>query len=114
MAVLRREFELGDGSFVIRLRGDLEWDRGAFTRLERAMRAACERIQGQDKLDRWLALGFYYVPRFVRDWTAHPDFPRPHPRQYYEDCLRRLDDLADWFFHGEHMYQEPHEWPDLT
>jgi hypothetical protein len=77
------------------------------------MRAACERVQGQEQVDRWMAEGFYYVSRFVRDWTAHPNFPRPRPRTYYEDCLERLDDLADWFFHGRHMYQEPQVWADL-
>ena len=60
-----------------------------------------------------MAEGFYYVPRFVRDWTTHPNFPRLQPQQYHDDCLRRLDDLADWFFHGWHMYLEPHVWPDL-
>lgn len=52
-------------------------------------------------------------PRFVRDWTTHPDFPRPQPQQYHDDCLQRLDDLADWFFRGWHVYQEPHVWPAL-
>lgn len=37
--VLRREFDAEEGSFLLRLRGDLEWDRAAFTSLERAMRA---------------------------------------------------------------------------
>ncbi|WP_327576965.1 MULTISPECIES: hypothetical protein [unclassified Streptomyces] len=35
--VLRREFGAAEGSFLLRLRGDLEWDRAAFTCLERAM-----------------------------------------------------------------------------
>jgi hypothetical protein len=112
--VLHQEFEAAEGSFLIGLRGaGLEWDRTAFARLERAMRAACERVQHDDRLDRWMAEGFYYVPRFVRDWTTHPNFPRPQPQQYHEDCLQRLDDLADWFFHGWHVYQEPPVWPDL-
>jgi hypothetical protein len=112
--VLRHEFNAGEGSFLLGLRGvGLEWDRAAFTRLERAMRAVCGQVQGQDRLDRWMAEGFYYVPRFVRDWTTHPNFPRPQPQQYHEDCLQRLDDLADWFFHGYHMYQEPRVWSDL-
>ena len=113
VVVLRQEFEAGEGGFLLGLRPELVWDRGAFTRLERAMRAVCERVQGDDTLERWMAEGFYYIPRFVRDWTTHPNFPRPQPQQYHDDCLRRLDDLADWFFHGWHMYQQPHIWPDL-
>jgi hypothetical protein len=113
LVFLRQEFEAGEGSFLLRLRPELVWDRGAFTRLERAMRAVCERTQDDHTLDRWMAEGFYYVPRFVRDWTTHPNFPRPQPQPYHDDCLERLDDLADWFFHGWHAYQQPHVWPDL-
>lgn len=78
--VLRREFEAEEGSFLLRLRGDLEWDRTAFSRLERAMRTACERSQGSEKLDRWLAEGFYEIATWVPVWTSHPNFPRPTPR----------------------------------
>ena len=30
--VLKQEFDAEEGSFLLRLRGDLEWDRAAFTR----------------------------------------------------------------------------------
>ena len=49
----------------------------------------------------------------LRDWTSHPHFPRPEPEQYYNDCIQRIGDLADWFFHGVHSYAEPHHWSDL-
>ncbi|MBL7501012.1 hypothetical protein I6A84_26235 [Frankia sp. CNm7] len=114
LALLRREFDAEEGTFLFQLRGDgIQWDRVAFTRLERAMRTVCERLHDEEKLDRWLAEGFYYASRFVRDWTSHPSFPRPEPPQFHEDCLARLEDLADWFFRGWHVYQEPHVWPDL-
>lgn len=113
LVVLRREWDAEDGSFLLRLRCDLVWDRAAFSRLERTMRAVCAQHQGQDELPRWLAEGFYYVSHFVSDWTSHPHFHRPEPPEYYEDCLERLRDLADWFFRGEHSYQEPLTWPDL-
>jgi hypothetical protein len=67
----------------------------------------------RDQLDRWIAEGFYYTSWFVRDWTSHPNFPRPDPEQYHNDCIRRIADLADWFFQGSHNYIEPHHWPDL-
>lgn len=76
------------------------------------MRAVCERVQEAEELSRWLAEG-YYVAREVPAWTSHPNFPRPEPREYYEACIERLSDLADWFFHGWHAYTEPHTWPAL-
>jgi hypothetical protein len=112
MAVLRREFDAEEGSFLLRLRCDLDWDRAAFTRLDHAMRAACAQFRDHDDLPRWLAEDFYHVSHFVADWTSHPQFPRPEPAHYYESCLERLRDLADWFFRGEHDYQLPYTWPD--
>jgi hypothetical protein len=110
---LEREFLAEEGSFLLRLRSDLTWDRTAFTRLERAMRAACAHHQAADRLDRWLAHGFYELATAVPWWTAHPDFSRPDPDAYYEDCLERIGDLADWYFNGQSSYGEGHVWADL-
>jgi hypothetical protein len=106
--VLKREFDAEEGSFLLRLRGDLEWDRAAFTRLEQAMRAACERSQSDEKLDRWVAEGFYEVATWVPSWTSHPNFPKPAPDAYFKDCIERIEDLANWYFRGWHDYSEGH------
>lgn len=111
--VLRREFEAVEGGFLLRLRCDLAWDRAAFSRLEQAMRFACGQHERHDDVPRWMAEGFYEVSHFVAEWTSHPNFPRPEPAEYYQDCLERLRDLADWFFRGWHAYQEPHVWREL-
>lgn len=112
--LLRREFEAGQGTFLPGLRGEgPEWDKAAFSRFEKAMRWACEHFQDDDQLDRWMAGGFYHTSWFVREQTSHPNFPRPEPEQYYNDCIQRIGDFADWFFRGRHGYTEPHHWPDL-
>jgi hypothetical protein len=69
--VSRREFDAEEGSFLPRLRGDPAWDRVALTRLERAMRAAGEQCQGDEKLDRWPADGFHEVATRAPMWTSH-------------------------------------------
>lgn len=105
-AVLRDEFGAEDGSFLIQLRIDLEWDRTAFSRLAGAMQACCEDKagrSGEECLARWLAEGFWYVPSFTRDWTSHDawrDYVARDP-DYHAACLTRLDELAYWFFVGE-------------
>ncbi|GAA0247972.1 hypothetical protein [Cryptosporangium japonicum] len=53
------------------------------------------------------------LERWVPAHTAQVDFPRPEPASYYEACIARLQDLAAWFFHGWHVYQEPHHWAEL-
>ena len=104
LSVLRNEFEAGEGSFLIQLRPHLVWDRASFTRLIAAMQQCCEESSKADTLERWMAEGFWYVPRFVRDWTTHPAFPRVHPAAYFEKAYQRLDNLAYWFFFGESPY----------
>ncbi|MFF0579838.1 hypothetical protein [Streptosporangium saharense] len=112
LEVLRREFEAEDGSFLLRLRGDLHWDRQAFGRLERAMRRVCARYEAEERLDRWLVDGYWFLADFVPGWTGHPNFPRPEP-EYYEAALERLHDLQNWFVTGRSPYTDTHVWPDL-
>ena len=41
-----------------------------FTRLERAMRAACQLYAGRETLERWLADGFYFIATFVPEGSG--------------------------------------------
>jgi hypothetical protein len=113
LELLRHEFNAKDGSFLIQIRCDLRWDRQAFSRLEKAMRRVCAQQETQERLDRWLVEGYWYLADFVPDHTSHPSFPRPEPIQYYEAALERLRDLQYWFVFGESPYMPTHIWPDL-
>ncbi len=78
LATLRSEFEAEQGSFLLQLRCDLCWDPGAFARATRAMYAYVQ--QGPfETIPRWIADGFWYMDWFVRDWSAHTNFPRQYP-----------------------------------
>ena len=99
--ILRREFSGEDGSFILALRPDLEWDEVAYARLIQAMEICCNEWAHEQVIDRWLAKGFWYIPGFVKDWTSHPSFPRVHPDDYYEQAYEQLWWLADQFFVGE-------------
>lgn len=110
--VLRHEFGAEEGSFLLSLRVRLEWDRNAFDCLLAAMATCCRDQAGAEKLERWLAEGFWYLSSFVRDWTTHPQFPRSLPEEYYDTAYRRLDELAEWFFTGESPYLSVEETPE--
>ena len=84
LCALRNEFEAGEGSFLIQIRPDLNWDKAAFTRLITVMQRCCQEHGESDTLERWMANGFWFVPSFVRDWTTHPNFPRVHEAEYYQ------------------------------
>ncbi|MEB2843984.1 hypothetical protein GAO09_09245 [Rhizobiales bacterium RZME27] len=99
---LRGEFAAAEGSFLLALRNDLIWDQSAFSRLCHAMHDACHAQAAEEGTQRWIAEGFWYLQRFVPDWTRHGDFPRVYEPEYYERAYARLDDLSEWFFTGVH------------
>ncbi|HVE57025.1 MAG TPA: hypothetical protein VNB22_09365 [Pyrinomonadaceae bacterium] len=101
LEVLKNEFEAEEGSFLINLRG-MDWNKNAFIRLVTAMETCCENIAGQEKLERWLAEGFWYVPQFAFDWASHPEFPKRHSAEYYKATYCLLHELASYFFTGAH------------
>lgn len=96
--ILKNEFEAGDDSFLINLRCGLTWDKEAFIRLVTAMETCCETVISEDKVERWLAEGFWYVPQFTKDWSSHQNFPKEHPPEYYEAAYYLLNVLAERFF----------------
>lgn len=104
MTVLKNEFEAGEGSFLIKLRPQMEWDKAAFNRLTSAMKRCAESKSNDQKLERWEAEGFWFVPRFVREWATHPNFPKVHSTECYDKAFTRLDDLAFWYFAGQSPY----------
>ena len=110
---LRHEFEAGEGSFLIQLRPDLVWDRAAFSRMTEAMHACAVDLERSDARERWLAEFFWFLSSFVREWSSHPNFPKPFEATYYEAAYRCLDDLAWWFFRGESSYASGHIWKPL-
>ena len=104
--VLRQELNAEDGTFLLKLRPQLDWDESAFSRLVRAMHRCCEECASSETVERWLANGFWYIPRFTRDWVSHPSFPRTRSNEYYEMAFQLLDDLAYWFFFGASPYND--------
>ena len=114
MAILKNEFDADEGSFLIGLRPNLEWDKEAFNRLSSAMKQCAESHSSEQKLERWVAEGFWYVPRFVREWATHSNFPKVHATDYYERAFARLDDLAYWYFMGQSPYESGKHFEDLV
>lgn len=99
--ILKAEFSAEENSFLLKLRIDLEWDQQAYRTMVEAMKMYCENHSDETKVDKWLAEGFWYIPSFTRDWSSHPNFPRPYSEEYYRNAYEELDDLAFWFFMGE-------------
>lgn len=101
---LRQEFEATPGSFLLKLRCELSWDKAAFSRVTAAMHALVMQRNSEEPIPRWIAEGFWYFDSFVKEWSTHDNFPREHDRAYYESAYVRLYDLAYWLFIGESPY----------
>jgi hypothetical protein len=106
---LRAEQEQREGSFTEVMRHEYRWDEESFSRLEAAMRAACEALQGQGTIERWVGEGFWCWTAVVPELTEHPRFTAPDAT-YLRRCLARLRDLGSWFFNGTSPYGPDHEW----
>jgi tetratricopeptide (TPR) repeat protein len=104
-AVLRREFDAEEGSFLIQIRCRLEWDWNAFRRLTSAMYDVADAVKGQPSIETWIAEGFWFCDTWIRDHTSHPNFPRP-PDEAYQDALALLDQLASFLFTGLNPYKD--------
>ena len=103
--ILRHELEADDDSFLIKMRVELEWDREAFSRMTEAMRIYCDSHTEGEVIERWVVSGFYYLSWAVKDWTTHPNFPRPYPQEYYDCAYQRLFELGCYFFDGTTPYE---------
>ena len=103
--VLKREFDAEEGSFLLRMRCELDWDWQAYRRLTSAMYDVADEARGQASIETWVAQGFWFVDTSVRDWTGHPSFPRPSEEEY-RDAIQLLHDLAWFLFTGESPYED--------
>jgi hypothetical protein len=120
LAILWHEFMAEPGSFLLTLRIQLRWDKGAFDRMTGAMWKCCklfeEKRGAEDnrlqsvlgKVPRWLASGFWLLSYEARDWTSHPawDERRKREPEYFNKAYEYLYDLAYWFFEGQCPWQD--------
>ncbi|HEY1391381.1 MAG TPA: hypothetical protein VGF38_22775 [Ktedonobacterales bacterium] len=123
-SILQHEFSGEEGSFLLRLRCDLVWDKAAFSRLTAAMLECCkaydkgphipptlfgESAYDKDSLPRWLAEGFWFTYEFTKGHASHPAWSEKIAREpeYYDKAYDRLFNLADWFFTGQCGFLDP-------
>ena len=104
-AKLRSEFDAEEGSFLLKIRCELEWDREKFKAATSAMYKAADEWRQRDSIPRWIAQGFWYFETFVPTWTSHPNFPRPES-EYYHTSVQLIRDLSYFLFIGESLYED--------
>jgi hypothetical protein len=103
--ILKREFDAEEGSFLLQARVRLEWDWNAFRRLTSAMYDVADEVKDRPSVETWIAEGFWYCDTFVRDWTSHPNFPRPS-EEAYREAIELVHNLASFLFIGRTPYDD--------
>jgi hypothetical protein len=101
---LKREFDAEEGSFLLIVRVELRWDWAAFRALTSAMFDVADAAKGGSSVETWIAHGFWFCDTWIRDWTSHPNFPRPESARYAE-ALELVHDLAYLLFLGQSPYE---------
>jgi hypothetical protein len=97
---LKRQFDSEKDSFMLIAYGNLRWDWQEFKKLISAMYDVASEVRGQDRIETWIAQGFWYCDTWIRDWTTHPNFQ--HPEQPAHDhALELISHLAYFLFFGE-------------
>jgi hypothetical protein len=103
--VLKREFDAEGGSFLLRVRSELTWDWAAFHRLTSAMYDVADEARKKPSIDTWIANGFWFCDTWIKEWTVHPNFPRP-PERAYRDAIELIHDLCFFLFTGDSPYKD--------
>ncbi len=103
--ILKNEFDGEEGSFLLKLRCELDWDWDAFQRLTSAMYEVAKIVCYQNSIETWITHGFWFCDTWIREYTTHPDFPKPE-KQAHEDALELIHDLAYFLFVGESPFED--------
>jgi hypothetical protein len=100
--VLKNEFSAEENSFLFEFRCNLIWNQQSFVHLVSAMYECCEKQKTNKVVEKWIAEGFWYCSSFIKDWSTHSNFPKIYSSEYYEKSYNLLNDLAFYFFTGNH------------
>ncbi|MGC4014605.1 MAG: hypothetical protein QM755_08845 [Luteolibacter sp.] len=103
---LQYQFDAEEGSFLLKLRCELIWDKEAFHCLVEAMEVCAREQEAVQALDRKTAEGFWYCSWFIEQWATHPSFPKDYDEDYYQQAFEHLRDLSFWYFTGHKPWKD--------
>jgi hypothetical protein len=102
---LKDELNAEEGSFLLELRTELNWNHDSLLNLLTKLNAECKRTKENLNLSREIASGIWYISDFIKNWTEHKNFPKKYPTEYYEKAYELINDLAYYYFMAESPYQ---------
>ena len=106
---LKDELNAEDGSFLLELRADLNWNHDSFINLLTELNAECKRTREIQNLPRNIASGIWYISGFIKNWTEHKNFPKKYSDEYYRKACELINHLAYTYFMAESPYEPESE-----
>ncbi|MGM1046979.1 hypothetical protein SAMN05661091_1625 [Paenibacillus uliginis N3/975] len=96
------EVTAGEGSFLIEIRIELNWDHYKFQNLLLLLNEFLKTNEAGDYLERELSAGIWYVTNFIPHWTSHESFRKSnnYSEEYYRSAYELLEFIASWYFMG--------------
>jgi hypothetical protein len=99
------ELNAENGSFILELRTELNWNHNSFVNLISELNKEFEKTKNENKLNREIACGIWYISDFIKDWSQHENFPKKLTKEYYAKSYGLIDDLAYQYFMAESIYE---------
>lgn len=106
---IKDELNAEEGSFLLELRTDLNWNHSSFVNLLTELNNECKRTKGNPNLSREIASGIWFISDFIKNWTEHKNFPKIYPQEYYAKSYELITDLANTYFMTESLYESESE-----
>jgi hypothetical protein len=106
---LKDELNAENGSFLLELRTNLNWNHNSFINLLSELNNECKRTKNDLNLSRDIASGIWYISDFIKSWSEHKNFPKQYSAEYYEKAYELINDLAYSYFMSESPYQSENE-----
>ena len=103
------ELNAENGSFLLELRTDFNWNHDSFIKLLNELNTECKRTKENLNLSRDTASGIWYISDFIKNWTEHQNFPKEFTEEYYEKAHELINDLAYSYFMAESPYESESE-----
>ncbi len=99
------ELNAENGSFILELRTELKWNHNSFLNLVSKLDKEFKSTKNENKLNREIACGVWYISNFIKDWSQHENFPKILAEEYYTKSYELIDDLAYQYFMAESIYE---------
>ncbi len=99
------ELNAENGSFILELRTELNWNHKSFINLVNKLNKEFKNTKYDKQLNREVARGIWYISHFIKDWSQHENFPKKLTKEYYAKSYELVDDLTYQYFMAESIYE---------